>query len=427
MNNILRVFRYELSRNVRRRAFLFTAFGLPILIFALFFVVQIVSTNANEDSQEQLAEDAQEFLVGYVDQSGVFAGVGTLRGGEVAPFPDQAAAQDALDNGFIEAYYLIPADFAETGMFTMVLPEFSLSDISESPVNDLILEKVSDSVGAELAQRVSTSSAGEEIQFERAPVGDSVSNGGQTNGQVITEQTQTDRFWLVYAFAFLFMMGILGTNGYLMQSVIEEKESRIVEILISSVRPIQLLSGKIFALGSLGLLQIGAWIGTMFVLSKLVGGVEAPGIFSFVQGADSQISAELIIFFIVYFILGYLFFAAVYGAIGAISTSLQNGPSYAVIFNMPLILPFLMLNAFTETPHATMPVILSIFPLTSPMSMIIRLVVTDVPFVELALSISLLILTDIFMIWLAGRFFRSQSLLAGQLPKLRDIPKLIAG
>ena len=427
MNNILRVFRYELSRNVRRRAFLFTAFGLPILIFALFFVVQIVSTNANEDSQEQLTEDAQEFLVGYVDQSGVFAGVGTLRGGEVAPFPDQAAAQDALDNGFIEAYYLIPPDFAETGMFTMVLPEFSLSDISSGPVNDLINEKVSDTAGAELAQRVSTASSGEVIQLERVPVGSEVSGDGQTNGEVVTEETQSDRFWLIYVFGLLFMMSLFGTNGYLMQSVIEEKETRIVEILISSVRPIQLLSGKIFALGLLGLLQIGAWLGTMFVLSRLVGGVDAPGIFSFVQGVDSQVSAETIILFVIYFILGYLFFAAVYGAIGAISTSLQNGPNYAAIFTMPLILPFLMLNAFAETPNATLPVILSIFPLTSPISMIIRLVVTEVPVAELALSIGLLIVTDIFMIWLAGRIFRSNSLLAGQLPKLRDIPKLIAG
>src|SRR5690606_16029283 len=130
---------------------------------------------------------------------------------------------------------------------------------------------------------------------------------------------------------------------------------------------------------------------------------------------------------IIYFVLGYLFFAAVYGAVGAISTSLQNGPNYAAIFSMPLILPFLMLTVFAETPNATIPVALSIFPLTSPISMIIRLVVTDVPFIELAVSILLLALADVFMIWLAGRFFRAQSLVAGQVPKLKDFAKLIFG
>lgn len=427
MNNMISVFRYELSRNVRRRAFLMTAFGLPVLVFALFFIVQIFSRTSNEQAQEAIAEDAQEFLVGYVDQSGVFAGVGTLRGGEVAPFPDQASAEDALDNGLIEAYYLIPPDFADTGAFTMVLPQFSLNDISSSPVNDLLFERLSEGVGVEFAQRVSFGSTGEEVQLQRVPEGGVATGDGQTNGEVITEESQNEQFWLIYAFAFLFMMSLFGTNGYLMQSVIEEKESRIIEILISSVRPIQLLTGKILALGLLGLLQIAAWIGTLFVLSKLVGSVEAPGIFSFVQGADSQVSAETIILFVVYFILGYLFYAAVYGAIGAISTSLQNGPNYAAIFTLPLMLPFLMLTTFAESPNAALPVFLSIFPLTSHISMIIRLVVTDVPFAQLALSIVLLAVTDVFMIWLAGRLFRAQSLLAGQVPKLKDFPKLIAG
>jgi len=125
--------------------------------------------------------------------------------------------------------------------------------------------------------------------------------------------------------------------------------------------------------------------------------------------------------------LGYLFFAAAFGAIGAISTSLQNGPNLTMFLVFPAMFPFFMIGTFVESPDATLPVLLSLFPLTAPVAMVMRLTVSTVPISELLLSVALLAAFDVLVIWFAGRLFRANSLLAGQLPKLRDVPKLLFG
>lgn len=426
MKNIISVFRYELVRNINRKAYLFTAFGLPVLIFIAFFAVQTLAADSNEEAQQDLMEE-QGFDngVGYVDLSGLFADVGALRGGEIAPFPNEEAAQDALNDELIDAYYVIAEDFEETRDFTMVIPEFSLSNITSAPVDELIFAVIGQNVEQDIFRRLANPSNVEEIELQRAT--EATAEAGSTEGEVVDEAQEENDFWLVYVFGLAFMFALFGTNGYLMQSVIEEKETRIVEILIASVRPIQLLAGKIFALGVLGLLQVVAWLATVFILSQLVGQVESAGIFNFLGGITDQVSPVLIFQLVILFIVAYLFFAGAYGAVGAISTSLQNGPNYALIFTMPLIVPFFVLQTFVETPDAGLPVFLSLFPLTSPLAMVMRLSATDVPFAEFALAIGLLLLADIFMIWLAGRLFRAQSLLAGQVPKPREIPKLLFG
>ena len=127
----------------------------------------------------------------------------------------------------------------------------------------------------------------------------------------------------------------------------------------------------------------------------------------------------------IYFVLGYLLFAAFFGAIGAISTSLQEGPQYTVVLVLPAMIPMYVMPALVNEPNGTLAVLLSIFPITAPIGMLIRTALIDVPLLELALSIGLLALMDIFMFWAAGRLFRVQTLLSGQTPGIREFPRLI--
>jgi ABC-2 type transport system permease protein len=166
------------------------------------------------------------------------------------------------------------------------------------------------------------------------------------------------------------------------------------------------------------------WIGSLLLIGQLVAGDATSPLAAL--GAIS-IGADKIFVLLLYFIFGYLFFAAAYGMVGAISNSMQEGPQFAVIFTLPAYLPLYFLSVFIATPDAPLPTILSLIPITAPLSMVVRVTLMNVPVWQIALSLGLLIITDIFMIWLAGRMFRVQTLLSGQTPKWRDLPRLLRG
>jgi ABC-2 type transport system permease protein len=408
---------YELSRNLKRRGFLFTAVGIPILGFLLFFGVQLFANRANEDAIEDLAAELEfDFgeleAIGYVDESGLFDDTGALASG-LRRFPSRDEAQTALEDGELDAYYVILPDYVAEGNVLLVLPEFSPARITPEPVEQLLLSLVSDEVTLEALARLRSPAAIEQVEFQ--------SNLGEAQAR-----NEGSDFALVYGFAIIFAIALFTTNGYLMQSVIEEKETRLVEILITSVKARELLTGKILAMGVLGLLQMLLWLGTILILSQIASSLgDLPSVVAFLQ--DINLSAELFVILIVYFVLGYLYFAAVFGAIGALSNSLSEGPSFTAVFILPIMIPFFSLSAFLESPNAAGPVIMSIVPFTSPLAMAMRLALVNVPLTELALSIGLLAALDGVMIWLAGRLFRANSLLAGKVPKIRDIPALLRG
>ena len=219
----------------------------------------------------------------------------------------------------IDAYYVIAADYLKTGAVKVVVPHFSVNAISSAPIRQLILRQLSVGVDKDLFRRLINPAEIKEINLQRDASGKTASN------------FDTD-FTVVYLFAILLMMSIFMTNGYLIQSVIEEKETRLIEILISTMRPTQLLAGKILALGVLGLAQMIVWLSAIILLGKLAIGDSTAAL-----AALGHISLEpgKLALLLLYFLFGYLFFAAAYGMVGAISNSMQEGPQYAVIFTLP--------------------------------------------------------------------------------------------
>lgn len=403
------VFKYEISRTLSKKSFLFSMFGLPIL--GLVLVTILRSTINTGDITQRLMEFAVDTggikNAGYVDYSGLFPQAGQLASEYLTRYEDEAQARAALDAGEITVYYIIPADYAETGEVQSVLPSFSMSSISSAPMRLLFFSQV-----------------GEQLQnFEDLNV-----LGVPPNFQVNKLQTETesrrvnedDNNSAVTIFAILFVFALFGTNGYLMQTVIEEKETRLIEILLSSLTPLALLTGKILALGILGLLQLVIYIGALLIGVRLYGGD-----LSFLSAIN--LSAGTIVILVIYFVLGYLFFAAAFGAVGAISTSITDGPALATVFILPAMLPLVIPGTFAQDPNGGIAVFMSLFPITSPMAMIMRTSITDVPVTELILSIGILAVTVIGMLWFAARLFRQHTLLAGTGFKLRDIPRLVLG
>ncbi|MFW5709284.1 MAG: ABC transporter permease [Chloroflexota bacterium] len=409
-NNTWSVFRYELVRNFKRKGFLFTTFGIPALGVAVFLVIQLIvsgggdGTAAVEDLQFEFESISR---AGYVDRSGLFDEPGSLAQDVLIPYQSEDKARRALEDEKIDVYYVIPADFAENGDITLYAPSFSFGYFTEAPISQLFFSRLLEQgVSRELVARLS--SPANISTFEIAPA-------AAEDGEL-----ETDPSSVVNLFAILLVLSLFSTNGYLMQSVIEEKESRLIEILISAVRPIQLLAGKIFALGVLGLFQVSVYVVTILVVSSVT--TDTGSFFD-----NLEISPGLLLIALVYFILGYLLFAAAFGAIGAISTSITEGPNIATIFIIPAMLPWILSLQFIEDPNGPVPTILSYFPLTSPMAVVMRAAATDVPILDYVISIGVLLLSIAGMLWIAGRLFRVQTLLAGKMPRIRELPKLIFG
>lgn len=409
MNDLINVFIYELNRNIRRRAFLFSTFGLPLIAAVFIFGIQAFTGNDGANPQDQFLQFDTEGIsaAGYVDFSSEFADPGELAAEIAIPYADEAAAQAALDAGEITVYYVIPQDFLETGEVTMYAPRFNIGTLTSAPVEQLFY-----------SQFVNELSDADITVLQRLVQPVQVETFDLTETDEAAEDIDQDST-VAQVFAIMFFLAIFGANGYLMQSVIEEKETRLVEILISSVRPLQLLGGKILAMGVLGLIQLVAYLGTFFIVSNIATGSNP------LEGVT--IEPTLLFWALVYFVLGYLLFAAAFGAIGAISTSLSEGPSISVVVVLPAILPWILAPVIAEDPNGAAATIMSIFPVTSPLGMIVRLTVTDVPIVEIALSIGILIVSIIGMMWFAGRLFRVNTLLSGKVPGLRDIPQLLRG
>lgn len=419
IRHLWQVFAYELRRNFWRRGFLFTTFGIPLIAFLLFFGYRVV-TDINSRNQpaestnnqaEQIADSFQSVnKAGYVDLSGLFPDPGDLAE-KMSLYDTEAAAQVALDAGEIDVYYVIATDYTATGAVTLVMPRFNLGQANNDPIQRLVLNGLSKGIDPDLFNRLLAPATFREVNLQRDASGKTASDAGVDSG-------------VVYIFVITFMLAIFTTNGYLMQSVIEEKETRLIEILVSSIRPTALLAGKILALGLLGLIQIVVWLVAMFLLARLAAGDALPALALLV---NLSISPGQVALFLIYFVLGYLSFAAAFGAVGAVSNSMQEGPQFSAIFTLPAITPYILIPIFVSQPDGALAVFLSLFPVTSPLAMIIRSSLTTIPVWQTLLSILLLVLFDIGMIWLAGRIFRFQSLLAGQVPKLRDLPRLIRG
>ncbi len=418
---VWRVFAYELRRNLRRKGFLFTTFGVPIIVFILFFGYRFITdlqaknaANGGGDNTSQAADDGPSFngikKAGFVDLSGMFPDEGNTKA-FLTRYADESAAKAALEAGDIQTYYIIPPDYVDTGDVTMVMPHLSVAQVTSAPIKQLILGELSKGVDKDLFNRLLNPVNLRSINLQRDASGQTASNFDSD-------------FAVIYLFAIMLLLGVFMTNGYLMQTVIEEKETRLIEILISTVKPTQLLTGKILGLGVLGMMQMVVWFAALFVLGKLAVGDNNATLAALGNIAPSPDKLALIL---LYFAFGYLFFAGAYGMIGAISNSMQEGPQYAVVFTLPAVLPLYFLSIFITAPDGTLAVIMSIFPITAPLGMVMRISVTTVPLWQIGLSLVLLIVTDYLIIQAAGRLFRVQTLLAGQVPKLRDIPKLLRG
>lgn len=227
-------------------------------------------------------------------------------------------------------------------------------------------------------------------------------------------QNQGDRvarMMVPFAFMYLIFMGIAGMGQHMLSSIIEEKNSRIVEVLLSVVSPFELMAGKILGLAGIGLTVTAIW------------GLVAYGA-ARQQGLEVEIGASLIAYFLIYYVLGFVLFCAMLSGIGSICNTVKESQSLMMPVMLLLIIPLMFWMPLAQDPNGVMAKVLSFIPPATPMVMILRLSSgADIWSVEIIASILLLAASVVVAIWVAAKVFRTGVLMYGKRPSLREVAR----
>lgn len=398
MRNILLVIKHEILTTVLKPAFWFMTFIFPIIIMGFSLLPTLITQDAIEGGSLPTAVLEQSTKpLGYVDLAGVVRRLPPdVPPAAMLAFADEAAAQAAMAAGDIAQYYLIPADFAQSRQVQAVSASAApLSGFSQGGLISYLLKY--NAVGDETLARLLINPVAQVDARALAP--ETVAQGGNAASSV---------GFAIMPFVVMFILFfiITMTGGYMLQSVSKEKENRTAEVLLLSLRPRELMLGKVVGLGVVALVQMGIWLGGALLL-----GTGALAIASFL--GDFTFPLKLAAFALVYFLLGYIMYASALGALGALAPTAREGAQFTFIIILPLIIPFYLNQAFSSAPDGGLVTAMSMIPFTAPTAMIARMSVTTVPAWQVAVSIGGLAVMTYLFVLLSARFFRADTLLSG--------------
>jgi ABC-2 type transport system permease protein len=390
------IIRHEIFTVLSRRSFLFVLFGIPVIGALIFSVAgQLSRANPAQNILTSLIGSPQTVQAeGYIDQSDLIKQIpADVPAGLLIAFPDETSAQQALQKGEISAYYVVPSDYLQTGQITAVKANFNpIEDGGQSGWLEWTLKVNLLGGNTQLAQLLNGPINVEKTALSAAPQ---------------REQSSMLTYFLPYGVTMLFYIIILSAASLLLSSVAKEKENRTMEILLSSVTPRELLTGKIVGLGFLGLLQVVIWVGTGRILL-------ARGSTVFNLSQAFQLPPSFLFWGLIFFLLGYAVYASLMAGLGALVPNLREATQATILVIFPLIIPIVLLSVLIQEPNGTLAVVLSLFPLTAPVTMMTRLAAGNVPIWQTLLSAVLLAITAVFIVRSVARMFRAQTILSGQ-------------
>ncbi|MGQ9840133.1 MAG: ABC transporter permease [Anaerolineae bacterium] len=394
MRNVIAVIKHEILTTVGKPSFWVMTFIFPALVLGFSLLPTLLATQAIEEVSSLDGSTSGAVLAfGCVDQAGV---VGELPPGVPADrfrlFDDESAARAALAAGQIGQYFILPPDFDRTNHVIAVAERLS-PVISEGGANLLryVLNYQRTGGDARLAR----------LLLDPAPV---------ITARSLAPEVKADpgsAFGIGVPFVMMFVLFFVITmsSGYMLRSVSKEKESRTVELLLTSLRPRELMLGKVIGLGAVALLQMAVWLG---------GSVVALGSGSLFAAAltGQVLQVSFMVMAVVYFLLGYILYASALGAIGALAPTAREGSQFTFILILPLLVPFYLNQAFVNDPNSLLTIGLSLFPLSAPTAMLARMSVRAVPAWQIAVSVIGLAATTYLFVLVSARFFRADTLLS---------------
>jgi ABC-2 type transport system permease protein len=236
-------------------------------------------------------------------------------------------------------------------------------------------------------------------------------------GQEAVQSVDIIKQWAPSAFVYLLWVSIFAIAQMLLSNIIEEKSNRLIEVLLSSVTPGELMMGKLFGIAAVGLTMVGSWILALVGIVTWKAGTAVA-----VAGPVLVVlqSSALIPMFAVYFVFGYLIYAAAILALGSVCNTLKESQSYMAVITMVMMVPLMTMTFIPKDPNGMLARVLSWIPPYTPFIMMNR-VMADPPWIDLIGTTVLLIVTAAAALWLAGKVFRIGILRTGQPPKILEI------
>jgi len=397
MNKTLLIFRHEFLHMIKRKGFIILTLIVPVLALIGIGVFQLASTD-----EPPIVETT---TIGYVDEAGGFDQYTTQGYVELVRFGTPGDATAALINGDVAEYFVIPSDYLTTG----VINRYTMERQLETPpaIATVIKNFLTSNL---LTGKVPPDT----IELVEKPLSLTVTRLTET-GEVATEQGGYGNVIIPAIFGLLLALSLQAASLYMVEGLGDEKESRLIEVLLSSVSPRQLLTGKVLGLGAAGLVQVVVWLASLPLLLNLASSTIG-GFFGTIQ-----LPANFLVLGIVYFILGYLLFAALSAGVGAISSSAREGQPLAMIYALLVFVPLWFASLLFIFPNSPIWTVLTIFPITAPIEVMLRLGVAGIAAWELAVSLAVMVLSIIGALALSVKAFRVYLLMYGKRPSWGEI------
>ncbi len=410
------IIKREYLTRVRSKMFLWTTLGLPVVSLGLLALVVFTATLrvrqplriAIVDRTGNLGRDVLHNLDAKLpDGRPMFDVVATLES------PTPAAEQRLLREvarGRLSGYLVLPRallDGRQAAEFHTRNPEFlTVAGPLQRAVSDAVIAQRLRQRGLKVGnvQQVIRGVGLKMIKVTRA-------------GQVV-EHGQT--FVTAMVVGMLLYMTLIAYGMMTMRAVVEEKSTRIIEILIASVRPFYLLAGKILGVAGAALTQYLIWAGVAVLLGtygRALATLARPG----VSPPSFHISLALGIYAVVFFLAGYLLYASLYAAIGAMVSSEQDAQQIQLPVTLLIVVSFLLFDFILRNPNSPVAVTLSIIPFLSPILMVLRIAVETPPFWQIALSLGLSLVATVGVVQISARIYRVGVLMQGKRPSLVEV------
>ena len=402
MRNIWLVIKHDIGVTLRQRSFWVLTLIMPLIMIGINAYYIIGDGDSADAGQSAPGADLGALpAIGLVDEGNLIEALPEGVPPDLfVPFGDAEAARAALKAGEIDEYVVISPDYVATGEIEVYDQEVQISLDAEGPLAAFggeagLLNYV---IGYNLTGDPQVVAALQNpVPLWAAETHAMAPAAGDGRNEELAS-LMASVVPLVYYF--LLLMG----SSYLMRSVVAEKENRTAEVLLVSVETGQLLAGKIVAMSAVTLIQVVVWL--------------AGGTFVLRRGADLLAMGTLdlppgfVVWAVLFLIFGYLLFASIMVAGGALANSAREGGQLTWLLVIPLMPTLMFAQAFVEEPHGTLAVALSLFPFSAPSAMVTRLAVAQVPLWQILLSLGGLAVTAYLFLLLASRFFRAGNLLS---------------
>lgn len=389
------VFKHEYLRHVLTKRFIFGILSVPFFV-ALSIGLGLLSVILSTDKRP----------VGVIDHSGVLAEPviypekrdGAIPFTTFLFFTDTKLAQTALDNREIQGYYVLEQDYLTTGEVSLTAVEVS-GPGTEGDFATLLRVNLLKNQPAELRQRLLE---GPEVTIHSVADSRSVSPDNILG------------LIMPIVAGILFVVAINISGGYLLQAVVEEKENRTMEIVLTSVSTDQLMAGKIMGNLSVGLTQLAIWLAAAVIGSLFYANLQSDA------GSVEMIRSYLVVLALT-FLPAFVMVSALMAMLGATATEAREAQQISGLFSIPIFMPLWFITTILEHPDSALAVGFSLFPLTSPLTLPVRVAISTVPAWQIGLSLAILVAAAFGAVWLASRAFRLGMLRYGKRLTLREL------